>query len=80
MPSSNGSTFADLVERLDEIVLTVKAKDTTLEESLDLFDEAIRLGIDAVEKVDSSESVDREMQAALPVSRTSEGPAVLDAR
>ena len=78
MPSSNGSTFADLVERLDEIVLTVKA--TTLEESLDLFDEAIRLGIDAVEKVDSSESVDREMQAALPVSRTSEGPAVSDAR
>ena len=71
MPSSNGSTFADLVERLDEIVLTVKAKDTTLEESLDLFDEAIRLGIDAVEKVDSSESVDREMQAVLPVSRTS---------
>lgn len=80
MPSSNGSTFADLVERLDEIVLTVKAKDTTLEESLDLFDEAIRLGIDAVEKVDSSESVDREMQAALPVSRTSEGSAVSDAR
>ncbi len=80
MPSSNGSTFADLVERLDEIVLTVKAKDTTLEESLDLFDEAIRLGIDAVEKVDSSESVDREMRAALPVSRTSEGPAVSGAR
>ena len=80
MPSSNGSTFAGLVERLDEIVLTVKAKDTTLEESLDLFDEDIRLGTDAVEKVDSSESVDREMQAALPVSRTSEGPAVSDAR
>ena len=80
MPPSNGSTFADLVERLDEIVLTVKAKDTTLEESLDLFDEAIRLGIDAVEKVDSSKSVDREMQAAAPVGRTSEGPAVSDVR
>ncbi len=80
MPPSSGSTFADLVERLDEIVLTVRAKDTTLEESLDLFDEAIRLGLDAVEKVDSPESVEQETETLPPAQRTPEDPAGSDAR
>lgn len=65
MPSNNGfSTFQGLVERLDEIVVTVRGKETTLEESLDLFDEAIKLGLDAVELVDCAEPADIEAPPA----------------
>ena len=44
--------FESVTARLDEIVKDVKAKDTSLERSLDLFDEAINLGSKAVELVD----------------------------
>ena len=46
-------TFSDITERLDEIISQVRSKDTSLERSLDLFDEAIQLGSKAVELVDS---------------------------
>lgn len=80
MPLSNGSTFAGLVERLDEIVLTVRAKDTSLEESLDLFDEAIRLGLDAVERVDSVESLETETGGKAVAGQTPGSPVGSDAR
>ncbi len=47
--------FEDITERLDEIISTVRSKDTSLERSLDLFDEAIELGSKAVELVDTME-------------------------
>lgn len=53
MPESTRHTFGDITERLDEIIATVRSKDTSLERSLDLFDEAIALGSKAVELVDS---------------------------
>lgn len=46
--------FADVTARLDEIVTSVRAKDTSLERSLDLFDEAIALGTRAVDLVDKA--------------------------
>lgn len=45
-------TFDDITERLDQIVGDVRDKGTSLERSLDLFDEAIALGSKAVEMVD----------------------------
>lgn len=55
--------FSDVTERLDQIVASVRAKDTSLERSLDLFDEAIALGTRAVDLVDkaafSPEELDR---------------------
>lgn len=60
MTASNASTFGEVVERLDEIVETVRSKDTTLERSLDLFDEAIALGLSAVELVDTAPLSDDE--------------------
>lgn len=54
------STFDDITERLDEIIATVRSKDTSLERSLDLFDEAIELGSRAVDMVDSFELSPRE--------------------
>ena len=47
------NSFADITERLDEIVASVRSKDTSLERSLDLLDEGIALGSRAVELVDS---------------------------
>ena len=55
-------TFDDITERLDEIVATVRSKDTSLERSLDLFDEAIKLGSAAVDMVDSFELSPREAE------------------
>lgn len=47
------NSFADITERLDEIISVVRSKDTSLERSLDLYDEAIELGSRAAELVDS---------------------------
>ena len=47
------SSFEEVAARLDEIVSAVRRKDTSLEDSLDLLDEAIRLGGQAVSLVDS---------------------------
>lgn len=54
--------FDDITARLDEIVATVRSKDTSLERSLDLFDEAIELGSQAVDMVDSFELSPREAE------------------
>lgn len=55
-------SFDAITERLDEIVATVRSKDTSLERSLDLFDEAIKLGSEAVEMVDRFELSPREAE------------------
>lgn len=55
-------TFDDITARLDEIITTVRSKDTSLERSLDLFDEAIELGSRAVDMVDSFELSPREAE------------------
>lgn len=48
-------TFAQISDRLDTIVDAVRAKDISLERSLDLFDEAIALGSKAVDMVDATD-------------------------
>lgn len=60
MAAAGGKTFDDITERLDEIVSQVRSKDTSLERSLDLFDEAIELGSEAVDMVDRLELSPRE--------------------
>lgn len=59
-----GETFEEVASRLDQIVGEVKAKDTSLERSLDLLDEAIELGNRAVELVDSPQLSAAERAAA----------------
>lgn len=49
---SSDGRYGDVVARLDEIVSTVKSKDSSIERSLDLLDEALRLSMEAVEQVD----------------------------
>lgn len=47
--------FEQITGRLDEIVVQVRDRETSLERSLDLFDEAIALGSRAVELVDKND-------------------------
>ena len=47
--------FEQITERLDEIVAQVRDRETSLERSLDLFDEAIALGSKAVDLVDTTD-------------------------
>ncbi|WP_077597751.1 exodeoxyribonuclease VII small subunit [Olsenella urininfantis] len=53
-------TFSAITDRLDEIIDVVRDKDTSLERSLDLFDEAIALGSKAVDMVDTTELTPEE--------------------
>ena len=72
---SGYESYAQVEKRLDEIAAAVKDKGTSLERSLDLFDEAIALGSRAVDLVDKAafSPEERERIAAAPVS--SEEPA-----
>ena len=56
----DGRRAFPIPEVLDQIIATVRSKDTSLERSLDLFDEAIELGSRAVDMVDKFELTPRE--------------------
>ncbi len=71
-------TFEDITDRLDEIIGQVRSKDTSLERSLDLFDEAIALGSRAVELVDSFDMSESEA-AMLEKAAEGDGEAAGDA-
>lgn len=53
-------TFDQITDRLDQIVGQVRDKGTSLERSLDLFDEAIALGSKAVDLVDATDFTPEE--------------------
>lgn len=69
-PDTSGyERFSDVTVRLDEIIADVRNKDTSLERSLDLFDEAIALGTRAVDLVDKAAfSPEERERLAEPVS------------
>lgn len=68
-------SFDAITDRLDQIVSQVKKKDTSIERSLDLFDEAIALGSKAVDLVDVSPVGEAEKSRA-----TGGAPSGQDAR
>ena len=49
------SSFNKTRERLEEIVVQIKAKDMPLEKSLDLYEEALRLGSACAEMIDRTD-------------------------
>ena len=55
-------TFDQITGRLDEIIGQVRDRDTSLERSLDLFDEAIALGSKAVDLVDATDFSPAELE------------------
>lgn len=72
-------TFSEVRARLDEIVSEVRKKDTSLEKSLDLYEEAIKLGNKAAELVDKPDFSDEELLAAQPVEDSHDSAEHLDA-
>lgn len=74
--TSEYNRFSDVTDRLDEIIDSVRDKDTSLERSLDLFDEAIALGTRAVDLVDkaafSPEERERLVDAGEPDDESSD--------
>jgi exodeoxyribonuclease VII small subunit len=57
------SSYTRTRERLEEIVAQVKAKDMPLEKSLDLYEEALRLGSVCAEMIDRTDFSIEELQA-----------------
>lgn len=69
MSASPYQSFNEICDRLDEIVDSVRDKDTSLEHSLDLFEEAIALGSRAVDMVDKPDTITAtDLEKALPSS------------
>lgn len=65
----SAQSLVETVERLDEILATVRSKDTALDKSLDLLEEAVGLGLRAVELVDSPQFTGEE-QAQIDAARS----------
>jgi exodeoxyribonuclease VII small subunit len=58
-------SYLKVSERLEEIVAQVRSKDVPLEKSLDLYEEALRLGGRAAELIDRTDFSPEELQAVL---------------
>ena len=55
-------SFDQIADRLDEIIFQVRDKDTSLERSLALVDEALALGSKAVDLVDTTDFSPAELE------------------
>ena len=66
-------TFDQITGRLDEIIGQVRDRDTSLERSLDLFDEAIALGSAAVDLVDTTDFTPEEEARLLEAEQSDQG-------
>ena len=67
-------SFSEVRARLDEIVTEVRKRDLSLEKSLDLYEEAIKLGAELVDKPEFSE----DELAAASAEDTPQGEEPLD--
>jgi exodeoxyribonuclease VII small subunit len=56
------SSYSRTRERLEEIVTQIKAKDIPLEKSLDLYEEALRLGSTCAEMIDQTDFSAEELE------------------
>ena len=70
MAESSPETFGEVRARLDEIVTEGRSKDVSLEQSLDLYEEAIRLGNRCAELIDKPDYTASEIAEAQEVIET----------
>ncbi|ACV21857.1 exodeoxyribonuclease VII small subunit [Slackia heliotrinireducens] len=71
MDMQQETTFSDIRERLSQIEKLVKSDDVSLDKALDLYDEAIKLGMKAdelLEDVDAADVAAAEDAASSDVS------------
>lgn len=71
MSEGHYQSYPEITGRLDDIVAQVKRKDASLEESLDLLDEAIELGARAVGLIGSELDATQDS----PATDQTSGPA-----
>lgn len=57
------NTYTQQRERLEEIVLQIRAKEVPLEKSLDLFDEALAIGTRCVERLEQTDFTAEELES-----------------
>jgi exodeoxyribonuclease VII small subunit len=67
------SSYARLRERMEEIVVQVRSKDVPLEKSLDLYEEALRLGSSCANMIDRTDFSADELDSILDTA-TEAGP------
>lgn len=58
------SSYTHQKERLEEIVVQIRAKDIPLEKSLDLYDEALAIGTKCVERLEQTDFTAEEVELA----------------
>ncbi|MDR2108703.1 MAG: exodeoxyribonuclease VII small subunit [Coriobacteriales bacterium] len=58
------NSYTRLKQRLEDIVVQVRSKDVSLEKSLDLYEEALRIGGRCVEQLDRTDFTAEELVAA----------------
>jgi exodeoxyribonuclease VII small subunit len=63
MCDEDTSSYGRVRERLEEIVVQIRSKDVPLEKSLDLYEEALRLGGMAADLIDNTDFSVGEMSA-----------------
>ena len=63
MANESELSFDDIKGRLDEIVEAVSADDMSLDEALDLYEEAVNLGMRASELIEEGEEAKAEAEA-----------------
>lgn len=78
MSEDSKETFGEVRARLDEIVSEVRSKDVSLEKSLDLYEEAIKLGNRCAELIDKPDYTAAEIAKANEVVEAGqeEGPEI----
>ena len=78
MSEDSKETFGEVRARLDEIVSEVRSKDVSLEKSLDLYEEAIKLGNRCAELIDKPDYTAAEIAEANEVvdAGQEEGPEI----
>lgn len=64
MDAASDRSFTEIRDRLEEIASQVRGDDTALDKALDLYDEAVKLGMKATELLEvigegDSENVDK---------------------
>jgi hypothetical protein len=64
MSTPKPGPFGEVVGRLDQIVEAVRRKGASIDESLDLLDEAIELGLSAIALVDTDDPAASDEPAA----------------
>ncbi len=76
--ASTYTDFDELMDRLSAIVSDVKAKDITIEQSLDLLEEGISLGLRATDIVEDPTFTAAERQALAEAKGSEEPEAMVE--